>query len=105
MQINYKPLIIAMSAMALSACNDNNDHHNVDHTAPTAQVQTAYFIDSTISGLRYNSGSQQGVTGTDRNRASLVLTASLIIKPVKPSLLSWATSHWARPNPPLTSYC
>lgn len=65
MQINYKPLIIAMSAMALSACNDNNDHHNVDHTAPAAQVQTAYFIDSTISGLRYNSGSQQGVTGTD----------------------------------------
>lgn len=65
MQINYKPLIIAMSALALSACNDNNDHHNVDHTAPTAQVQTAYFIDSTISGLRYNSGSQQGVTGTD----------------------------------------
>ena len=65
MQINYKPLIIAMSAMALSACNDNNDHHNVDHTAPTAQVQTAYFIDSTISGLRYNSGSQQGITGTD----------------------------------------
>lgn len=65
MQINYKPLIIAMSAMALSACNDNNDHHNVDHTAPAAQVQTAYFIDSTISGLRYNSGSQQGITGTD----------------------------------------
>ncbi|ONG39132.1 hypothetical protein BKE30_10180 [Alkanindiges hydrocarboniclasticus] len=65
MQINYKPLIIAMSALALSACNDNNDHHNVDHTAPAAQVQTAYFIDSTISGLRYNSGSQQGVTGTD----------------------------------------
>ena len=63
MQLNYKSLIIAMSALALAACNDDND--NQDNTAPVAQVQTAYFIDSAVSGLSYSSSSQQGVTGSD----------------------------------------
>ncbi len=63
MQLNYKSLIIAMSALALAACNDDND--NQDGTAPVAQVQTAYFIDSAVSGLSYSSSSQQGVTGSD----------------------------------------
>ena len=55
MQLNYKSLIIAMSALALAACNDDND--NQDNTAPVAQVQTAYFIDSAVSGLSYSSSS------------------------------------------------
>lgn len=67
MQISYKALVIAMSSLALSACNDNNSNQTTDNntTPPVAQIQTARFIDGNLSGLSYSSESQQGVIGND----------------------------------------
>lgn len=67
MQISYKALVIAMSSLALSACNDDNSNQTTDNntTPPVAQIQTARFIDGNLSGLSYSSESQQGVIGND----------------------------------------
>jgi hypothetical protein len=67
MSYQAKALVIAMSSLALSACNDNNSNQTTDNntTSPVAQIQTARFIDGNLSGLGYSSESQQGVIGND----------------------------------------
>ena len=73
MHMKHTLLIIALSTLALSACNSDNGSNTINNSNPNnnnpsqpeAQLQTATFADGAIGGLSYRSASQQGVTAAD----------------------------------------
>lgn len=60
MLFKNKALVIAMSALLLAACNDDND----DNTS-SLTIQTATLIDGAVSGISFDSGSQKGQTDSE----------------------------------------
>ncbi len=57
-------LALAISAIMLTACHDDNDDKSTSTPTPTPAtvIKTGVLIDAAVSGIRYDSGSQQGTT-------------------------------------------